>query len=155
MNCLESDRPSGLEMGRMNHERLERLAVILDEYRDNGAPRFDLQSWGATKTQRGGLLWLRQHTCGTAACAVGLACGSGIFKDEGLTYNSDEKGGLTPIFGELEGWSAAKSFFDLDQEQAVRLFAEHSYDVTEGEAAAKAVATRIREMIASHAAPVR
>ena len=39
-------------------------------------------------------------------------------------------------------------FFDLDQVQAARLFAEHSYEVTEGEAAAQAVAARIRQMIA-------
>ncbi len=47
----------------------------------------------------------------------------------------------------LEGWNAVKSFFDLDQVQAVRLFAEHSYEVTEGEAAARAVAARIRQVI--------
>ena len=133
----------------MNCERLRRLAMLLDAYRDSGMPRFDLQSWGASKTQRGGFLWLRQHTCGTAACAVGLACGSGVFAGEGLTYSSDESGGLTPMFGELEGWNAVKSFFDLEQDQAVRLFAEHSYDVTQGEAAAQAVAARIRETIAS------
>jgi hypothetical protein len=137
----------------MNCERLRRLAMLLDVYRDSSTPRFDLQSWGASKTQRGGFLWLRQHTCGTAACAVGLACGSGVFAEEGLTYSSDKKGGLTPMFGELEGWNAVKLFFDLEQDQAVRLFAEHSYAVTEGEAAAQAVAARIREMIAPHDAP--
>ena len=134
----------------MNRERLKRLAMLLDDYRDKNMPRFDLQSWGISETQRGGFLWLRQHTCGTAACAVGLACGSGVFSGEGLTYSSDKNGGLTPIFGELEGWNAVKSFFDVDQEQAVRLFAEHSYAVTEGEAAAQAVAARIRQMIAPH-----
>ena len=134
----------------MNRERLKRLAMLLDDYRDKNMPRFDLQSWGTSETQRGGFLLLRQHTCGTAACAVGLACGSGVFSVEGLTYSSDKNGGLTPIFGELEGWNAVKSFFDVDQDQAVRLFAEHSYAVTEGEAAAQAVAARIRQMIAAH-----
>jgi hypothetical protein len=134
----------------MNRERLRRLAMLLDTYRDTGMPRFDLQSWGISKSRRGGFLWLRQHTCGTAACAVGLACGSGVFAGEGLTYSSDSNGGLTPMFGELEGWIAVKSFFDLEQDQAVRLFAEHSYAVTQGEAAAQAVAARIRETIAPH-----
>ena len=55
---------------------------------------------------------------------------------------------LTPLLRDLEGWSAVKSFFDLDQVQAVKLFAEHSYELTEGEAAAQAVAARIRKMIA-------
>jgi hypothetical protein len=134
----------------MNRERLKRLAMLLDDYRDQNMPRFDLQNWGISETQRGGFLWLRQNTCGTAACAVGLACRSGVFSVEGLTYSSDKNGGLTPIFGELEGWNAVKSFFDVDQDQAVRLFAEHSYAVTEGEAAAQAVAARIRQMIAPH-----
>ena len=41
-----------------------------------------------------------------------------------------------------------KAFFDLDQSQGARLFAAHSYELTEGEAAARAVATRIRQTIA-------
>jgi len=45
--------------------------------------------------------------------------------------------------------------FDLDQTQAVRLFTEHSYDVTEGEAAAQAVAARIRQMIAALNTPIQ
>jgi hypothetical protein len=56
---------------------------------------------------------------------------------------------LTPLFRDLEGWSAVKSFFDLDEVQAVKLFAEHSHELTECEAAARAVAARIRKMIAS------
>jgi hypothetical protein len=139
----------------MNRERLERLALLLDGYRDGNMPRLDLRSWGISRTQRRGFLWLRQHTCGTAACAVGLACGSGVFSGEGLTYSSGESGGLTPIFGELEGWSAVKRFFDVDQDQAVKLFAEHSYPVTDGEAAAQAVAARIRKMITLHDVSVR
>jgi hypothetical protein len=140
---------------RMNRERLTQLAILLDGYRDSHTPRFDLQSWGESETQRGGFLWLRQHTCNTAACAVGLACGSGVFAEDGLSYDEDANGGLTPIFGGIEGWSAVKSFFDLDQTQAVRLFAEHSYDVTEGEAAAQAVAARIRQMTAVLDTPIQ
>ena len=56
-----------------------------------------------------------ERSCNTAACAVGLACD----------------------IRDLEGWSAVKTFFDLVQVQAVRLFAEHSYEVTEGEATAR------------------
>ena len=133
----------------MNRERLTRLAALLKGYRDSDAPRFDLQSWGKSESQWTGFLWLSQRSCNTAACAVGLACDSGIFAEDGLSYEVDKKnGGLTPTFRNLEGWSAVKSFFDLDQAQAVRLFAEHSYEVTEGDAAAQAVAARIRRMIA-------
>jgi hypothetical protein len=136
----------------VNRERLERLATLLDGYRDSNTPRFNLQSWGESETQRGGFLWLRRHDCNTAACAVGLACGSGNFAEDGLCYGDEKNGGLTPKFHDDEGWNAVKAFFGLEQAQAVLLFAEHSYDVTEGEAAAQAVAARIREMIAPHTA---
>jgi hypothetical protein len=133
----------------MNRERLTRLAVLLEDYRDGNSPRLDLQGWGKSKIQRGGFLWLGERSCNTAACAIGLACGSGIFAEDGLSWEvGKEHGELTPTFRDLEGWSAVKSFFDLDQAQAVRLFAEHSYEVTEGEASAKAVVTRIRQLIA-------
>jgi hypothetical protein len=55
---------------------------------------------------------------------------------------------LTPLFRDLEGWSAVKAFFDLDQVQAAELFAGHSYEMAEGEVAARAVAARIRKMMA-------
>jgi hypothetical protein len=132
----------------MNCERLERLAILLEGYRASNAPCFDLQSWGESRLQRRGFLWLRQHPCNTAACAVGLAWGSGIFAEDGLSYDEGNNGDLTPIFRGVEGWNAVKSFFDLDQVQVVRLFAEHAYAVTGGEAAAQAVATRIRQLIA-------
>jgi hypothetical protein len=133
----------------MNRERLKRLAELLEGYRDSDVTRFDLQNWGKFESQRAGFLWLHQRSCNTAACAVGLACGSGIFAEDGLSYDLDKINlQLTPLFRDLEGWSAVKSFFDLDQVQAVKLFAEHSYELTEGEAAARAVAARIRKMIA-------
>jgi hypothetical protein len=133
----------------MNRERLKRLAVLLEGYRDNGVTRFDLQNWGKFESQRAGFLWLHQRSCNTAACAVGLACDSGIFAEDGLSYELDKTNmELTPLFRDLEGWTAVKSFFDLDQVQAVKLFAQHSYELTEGEAAARAVAARIRKMIA-------
>jgi hypothetical protein len=133
----------------MNCERLKRLVVLLEGYRDRDAPRFDLQNWGKSENRRVGFLWLGQRSCSTAACAVGLACDSGVFADDGLSYGvNKENSGLIPVFRDLEGWSAVKFFFDLDQVQAANLFAEHSYEVTEGEAAAQAVAARIRQMIA-------
>jgi hypothetical protein len=142
--------------GKMNRERLKRLAVLLEGYRDNDAPRFDLQNWGKAENQRAGFLWSGQRSCNTAACAVGLACDSGVFAEDGLSYEVDKKNsGLNPIFRDLEGWSAVKSFFELDQVRAARLFAEHSYEVTEGEAAAQAVAARIRQMIAPLDATVK
>jgi len=132
----------------MNRERLEGLAVLLEGYSERETPRFDLQGWGASKDQRGGFLWLREDACNTAACAVGLACSSGVFAQDGLSHETDAKGAITPKFRGFEGWTAVKAFFDLDQSQAATLFAAHSYELTEGEAAARAVAARIRQTIA-------
>jgi hypothetical protein len=131
----------------MNRERLERLAALLETYRDRNAPRFDLQSWGASKSSARGFLRLRADSCGTAACAVGLACSSGVFAKDGLSHVTDANGAITPIYRDFEGWTAVKAFFNLDQPQAAQLFAAHCYEITEGEAAAQAVATRIRETI--------
>lgn len=133
----------------MNRESLKRLAVLLEECRDSDVTRFDLQNWGKFAVRRAGFLWLDQRSCNTAACAVGLACGSGIFAEDGLSYEIDEINmEITPLFRNLKGWSAVKAFFDLDQVQAVELFAGPSYETTEGEVAARAVAARIRMMIA-------
>jgi hypothetical protein len=132
----------------MNRERLKRLATLLEGYREGNLPGFDLQSWGEFEVRPGGFLWLGQHSCNTVACAVGLACASAVFAEDGLSYAQDKCGRLNPMFQGLEGWDAVKTFFGLDHSQAVELLAEHSYDVTKGEAAAQAVAARIREMIA-------
>jgi hypothetical protein len=132
----------------MDRQRLLRLAILLEDYRARTTPSFDLQSWGAFETRAGGFLWLEQRSCNTAACAIGLACTSGMFADDGMSYQRDDDGRLTPLFHDLDGWDAVKAFFDLEHDQAVRLFAEHSYEVTTGEPAARAVAARIREMIA-------
>src|ERR1700716_1629816 len=104
--------PGTKQAGRMNRERLKRLAVLLEGYRDSDAPHFDLQSWGKSENHRDGFLWLGQRSCNTAACAVGLACASGIFAEDGLSYDVDKvNSGLSPVFGDLEGWTAVKSFF--------------------------------------------
>ena len=43
------------------------------------------------RTSGVGFLWLGQRSCNTAACAVGLACDSGVFADDGLSYEVDKK----------------------------------------------------------------
>jgi hypothetical protein len=131
----------------MNRKRLTRLAALLEDYRDREAPVFDLRGWGEFKTRPAGFLWLEQRSCNTAACAVGLACASGVFAVDGLSYQQDDEGRLSPVFGGLDGWDAVKAFFQLEHDQAVRLFAEDSYDITKGETAARAVAARIRETV--------
>lgn len=133
----------------MNLDRLERLAVMLDEYRDDGAlPAFDLAQWGTYVNERSGFLWLLKHPCDTAACAVGLACVSGAFAGEGLRFIRRRDGEITPLYGRQENWDAVQAFFDLTPRQAERLFLEDEYGgPVVGEAGAKRVARRIRGMI--------
>jgi hypothetical protein len=132
----------------MNRERLEKLACLLDQYQPApGAPAFDLGTWGEYEERRGGFLWLRKNECGTAACAVGLACFSKEFAAEGLRYRRVH-GLINPVFGMASGWDAAKAFFGLTEKQADRLFASGSYPISSGPDAATAVAKRIRTMTA-------
>lgn len=134
----------------MHRERLEHLAVMLDNYRvDPEVPRFDLGSWGEFEEKRGGFLWLRKHPCDTAACAVGLACLSHTFRSEGLSFKRVGKIlQISPTFAGISGWDAVKLFFDLTEKQATRLFTEEAYRVSVGSAGASAVAKRIRSMVA-------
>lgn len=115
-------------------ERLERLAKLLDDHvRDSSGRTFDLETWGEVE-------------CGTTACAVGLACLSGQFAADGLSYIIDD-GELYPIYAGLNNWSAVCHFFGLTEKQAVRLFMQRSYAVSAGPVAATAVAARIRGML--------
>lgn len=131
----------------INIERLERLAVLLDGYRpEPSAPDFDLAGWATTETRRTGFLWLRKRECGTQGCAVGLACLSGIFANEGLSLTTNASGYL-PVFEGKRSWYAVEAFFGLSIKQAIRLFQPDSYPVSRGPLAAAFVAARIRDMI--------
>ena len=138
----------------MDNERLARLAGLLDDYADglvNIGREFDLQDWGHEgETYRGGFLWLKKIECGSAACAVGLACLSGVFRNEGLEAERYADGGIVPVFGPLQEWDAVRAFFGLNQEQSYYLFLGTSYPVSTGVVAARAVATRIRSMLMLH-----
>jgi len=132
----------------VNVQRLEKLALALDAYQASpGAADFDLENWTSVKKRRGGFLWLREVECGTAACAVGLACLSGIFADEGLSHYRLDDGGIVPIFGDTENWQAVQAFFGLTRKQSHRLFDSDKYEISKGPIAAAAVARRIRATV--------
>lgn len=129
--------------------RLDRLATMLEGYRpEPGGLAFDLEDWSKTQIKRHGFLWLKKAQCGTAACAVGLACLSGEFASDGLSFTpDDDDGSVLPVCGEKVGWEAVRSFFRLTAKQAFYLFESGSYDTTTGPRAALAVAGRIRTMV--------
>lgn len=140
----------------INTDRLSRLASMLDVYKNApaGTPDFDLKNWSEPKfITAGHLWWKRTEECGTAACAVGLACLSLAFKDEGLTSLKMLSGHIVPVFGGDTSWEAVDAFFGLTKKQSTRLFQNDSYAISRGPQAAIAVAARIRALVQrSHAA---
>jgi hypothetical protein len=94
--------------------------------------------------------------CGTAACAIGLACISGAFKRSGLTYRVDEYWGVEPVYGEHDGWgNAERAFFGLSDGEVEFLFQTWSYPhgKTKGAEGERYVAKRIRNFVAGKVAP--
>lgn len=131
----------------METGRLERLAVLLDQHVERpGANEFDLSEWGIIATRRGGFLWLKQVECGTCACAVGLACLSGAFIEDGLRHIKDGSH-IDPLYAGLNGYAAVRAFFGLTKDQALTLFNAGHYEISAGPIAAAAVAHRIRQLV--------
>jgi hypothetical protein len=88
----------------MHKERLEQMVTML-----RGLPpeKFDISDW---------------H-CGTTACAVGHACVSPVFNEQGLELSVWDG----PKFGEFDGWSAVREFFELNTVDANYLFDMDKY----------------------------
>jgi hypothetical protein len=137
----------------MNKRRLLKLADLLEADAANECGiKFDLGLWASTE----GNQKAPELNCGTTACAVGLACISGAFKRQGLTYTS-EWGGIWPHFDGLREWEAVEAFFGLSASESEFLFVDsHYYRVdlpTVGAAGERAVAKRIRDFVAGKAHP--
>lgn len=139
----------------MKKDRLLRLASLLECSADKteageNIPRFDLGVWGIQDRKS---VWdklrANHNACRTTACAVGLACVSGVFADEGLSH-SWSGNAMSPSFDGFGGWNAVQSFFDLEPDDAHYLFAGVSYDYQDrdGPRGERAVAARIKELVA-------
>lgn len=151
----------------MNDERLLKLADLLEADAANPTGvKFDLEFWGTHSAHSGIAVkdWEVRQTlkdqgkalkdgqpipvdCNTAACAVGLACISGAFAADGLTYRITINGDLLPVFGHAEDWSAAADFFGLTDAQSHRLFSPCAYSKKTGAEAELEVAKRIRGLV--------
>lgn len=139
-------------------ERLTRLADLLEKYEESDTdPQFSLDAWGRSEiTRRGALWWRTELVCHTQACAVGLACLSGAFASDGLSWRQ-EGNNIIPIFRtgayQVAEWKAVEEFFGLTATQAERLFDGGAYDgAIYGPDAAKLVAKHIRALIAAQIA---
>lgn len=129
--------------------RLLKLADLLEQDAKNKKGiKFDLGLWGYVSDANSPV------SCGTSACAVGLAVASGAFKRAGL---ASLEGGprLTPKFRGLGGFAAVEAFFNLNMSESSFLFDDHSYRraATKGASGERAVAKRIRDFVAGKVSP--
>lgn len=102
-----------------------------------------------------GLTFTNANSCGTSACAFGLAAISGAFKKDGLYYNQQRYPHSKPFT--LNGRSvtdnlkAGAQFFGLTENQAIGLFGgSHAVGTTyclDGPASAIYVAEKIERLI--------
>lgn len=141
----------------MHIERLLKLASLLDANADNPTGvKFSLHTWGEIdqldfeKTPEGNI----PLDCGTTACAIGLACISGAFADDGLTFRLTSKShgmgnNFSPLYQEHREFAAVREFFGLKFEDAHYLFLDDSYpaDFRKGAVGERAVAKRIRDFV--------
>lgn len=128
----------------MNKRRLLKLADLLEaDAKNKKGVKFDLSDWGYAENKK------KPISCGTTACAMGLAVASGAFKREGLrsTYGD---GFLLPLHRDREGFSAAESLFDIGHDASTFLFSDSYYPrgKTKGAIGELFVAKRIRDFVA-------
>lgn len=133
----------------MMKERLLKLADLLeqDAKNENGV-KFDLESWGVANNGNNPTV-----SCNTSACAIGLACLSRIFEQDGLTYEVNKLSFgrifIEPMFGDFYNWTATEKFFGISIEISSQLFSIASYEEEEQRSAQGelAVAKRIRQFV--------
>lgn len=131
-------------------KRLLKLADLLKaDAKNKKGVKFDLSAWGRIGDKREPL------SCGTTACAVGLAIISGAFKREGLRAGQFSTSLLFPTYRHHSDWEATSAFFSITNDQAEWLFMDESYPVShqQGARGERAVAKRIRDFVAGRASP--
>lgn len=140
----------------MHKERLLKLAALLEADAENPkGVKFDLSRWGYQPDLPEDVT--PDHvpaSCGTTACAIGLACTSGAFKEEGFTgrlySRADGEGNnIVPAYDGKLAFDAVSLFFELTHGQAHRLFTDGAYAIADRQGAIgeRAVARRIREFV--------
>lgn len=136
----------------MNKRRLLKLADLLEaDAKNKKGIKFDIGAWGYSDSGEFTV------SCGTTACAMGLAVVSGAFKRAGLRaryIGSADDGGVTmiPIFGSHHGFDAAVQLFGISPGDAEYLFSGDHYAISEGTGARgeRTVAKRIRAFVAAN-----
>lgn len=144
----------------MNKRRLLKLAELLEaDARNKSGLKFDMDMWGESQTKD------MKVTCGTTACAMGLAALSGTFKRAGLQVRVQEYGhDANHIFWLDIGFKgsfaspleSASQLFDLTYAEASWLFISDDYPDNasmKGAAGERTVAKRIKRFVAGKEKP--
>jgi hypothetical protein len=139
----------------MHSDRLLKLAELLEADAANPVGiQFDLGVWGEADSDQPVSL-----SCGTQACAMGLAVLSGAFEQYGLLNGANVPYLIIPEmvaipgFTNPVGFAAAERLFGILYDDAVRLFSPDYYaGVTVGAEGELVVASRIREFVADNQA---
>lgn len=102
----------------MDAERLLKLAALLEK--DAKTPKgikFDMGTWGDIRNPK------KPLSCGTTACAMGLAALSGAFAKDGLGYTVNVTGEMEiTMNGEGYAESSAAELFTITENEAEYLF---------------------------------
>lgn len=139
---------------RMNTERLLKLADLLEADASNpDGIKFDLDTWAGYNGAEKFPSHAPKLDCRTQACAIGLACLSGVFKKDGLKWQpAPNDNNIIPLFEHKKNFEAVELFFGITDAEARHLFLRRSYwsaDLpTRGAKAERAVARRIRDLVA-------
>jgi hypothetical protein len=128
----------------VGRRRLLKLADLLEaDAKNKKGIRFDLGTWGWAENTNNPV------SCGTTACAMGLAVASGAFTRAGL-LPPGSNGKLIPRVGKAMGFQAAQKLFHIKDDEADYLFSDSSYPLhipTTEAAGERAVAKRIRRFV--------
>lgn len=133
----------------MYKQRLLKLADLLDaDAKRRRGICFDIMSWGTVSNPA------KPLSCGTSACAMGLAALSGEFRRQGLTAKIRNGDILFKMNGRVtnDGFMAAVKLFGISSQQASDLFGIYQRlpDSGIGAEAERAVAANIRQFVAAN-----
>jgi len=149
----------------VNKRRLLKLADVLDaDAKNKKGIKFNLFLWGRVTDESDVV------SCGTTACAAGLAAISGVFAKQGLSYRvrKDQMSDQFDLRITLNGrcrngptydgsFLNIKRFFGLSVTEAEFIFTPRPYNEaglpTEGAKGERAVAKRIRKFVVGEVRP--
>lgn len=132
----------------MNKRRLLKLADLLEaDAKKKRGIQFDWLNWGSIADEK------KPMSCGTQACALGLAAISGKFKRAGLGYRLDTFTNRIAITFNGRGsnrgaFRTGQRVFDLTARESDFLFSPRFNDPQEGREAELCAARRIRDFVA-------